>query len=610
MRGIRKYNCGKGMEVSLLRGILVTCVVLLSVCGSALTSDELPDPQNIVTATGHISHDGVHPGMDFRIGVACEILEGWHVNSHTPADEAFVPTELTLEAAGEVKAAAFRYPPGVLRKFSFSEEPLSVYEGEFTVLVNASVASTAEPGSLDLVFTLHYQPCDDRMCLEPVLKSFSVPLRVVGVTTPIRERDLEMFAVEAREAPEAGGFGSKGLALTFLLIFVGGLALNLTPCIYPMIPITVSYFGGQSQGNQRRLLLLAVMYVVGIAITYSILGLFAALTGSLLGSAMQNPVVLAFVAVVLVALALSMFDVYALRMPTALTRVGASSKGGALGSVFMGLTLGVVIAPCVGPFVLGLLTYVGRLGNPLLGFWMFFTLAMGMGVPLVVLGVLSGSIGRLPRSGDWMVWVKKVFGFVLLAMAVYFLRTILPHPVYWLILAVIALSGGIYLGWLEKVQGMGRKFGIFRKVLGTASLLLFIWLVVAPGHTFLGGRSVGTMDWRPYSEASFQEALNDGSPVLIDFAAKWCVPCLELDERTFSNPAVARKVSQLALFRVDLTAGSSGEVRDLMERHQVVGVPTLMFFDGEGEELKKLRCVGFIGPDSLLALLDIALEGK
>lgn len=583
--------------------------ILCAYC-TAFSADELPEPSEIVNAVGHLSHDGVHPGMEFKIGIICELMEGWHVNSHTPAEDVFVPTEVIVEVPPEIKSKEPWYPKGVLREFSFSEEPLSVYEDEFTIVIGATLSSSAEPSELVMNVMLRYQPCDDRMCLEPVEKALAVPVRVVGLNTPISSSGLGIFAIEDEETESPGGFGSRGMALTFVLIFVGGLALNLTPCIYPMIPITISYFGGQSHGNQRRLFLLAVMYVVGIAITYSVVGVVAALTGSLLGAAMQNPIVLAFVAVVLLVLALSMFDVYALRMPGAVTRMAGSSRGGIIGSTFMGLTLGIVIAPCVGPFVLGLLTYVGRLGNPLLGFWMFFTLAMGMGLPLVFLGVLSGSMNKLPRSGDWMVWVKKVFGFILLAMSLYFLRTLLPGPLYWLALAVITFCGAVYLGWLEKVQGMGTAFKISRRVLGVTSLLAALWLVVAPGHTFVAKRSADSIGWEPYTDDMVIEARKAGRPVLIDFSAKWCVPCLELDEKTFSDPRVMERASRFVALRVDLTAGAKEEGKRLMDRFKVVGVPTLLFFGPDGEELSELRSVGYIGPDSIITLMDEAVSKK
>ncbi len=590
----------------MLRCLGVAAVLLIA--ASSPATDELPEPGSIVTASGHVSYDAVHPGMDFEIAIACSILQGWHVNSHTPAEEAFVATEVSLHLPEWLVLKDVRYPRGVKRKFSFSEEPLSVYEADFTILGGASLSVEAPPSEVSLNCTLRYQACDDRMCLEPVEKDLAIPLRIVGSDTPIKRNELDLFKTETQPLEDPAGFGGGNIILTFLFVFIGGLALNLTPCIYPMIPITISYFGGQSQGSQRRLLALGIVYVLGIAITYSVVGLVAALTGSLLGAAMQNPLVLAFVAVVLVALALSMFDVYALRMPAGLARATGASKGGFFGSLFMGLTLGIVVAPCVGPFVLGLLTYVGRLGNPVLGFWMFFILAFGMGLPLVVLGVLSGSLSRLPRSGDWMIWVKKVFGFILLAMAVYFLRTLIPAPVYWTVLALLTLFAGIYLGWIEKVHAMGKGFALLRRLLAFSSMLLVVWLVVAPGHTFIGRRSESLRGWQPYSESLFSGQIGAGKPFLVDFSAKWCIPCRELDEKTFSDHRVQERATSFSLIRVDLTAGASEDVRSLMSRHGVVGVPTVIFLTEGGKELQELRFVGFIGPDSLVVLMDRALS--
>ena len=209
------------------------------------------------------------------------------------------------------------------------------------------------------------------------------------------------------------------------LLFVGGLALNLTPCVYPVIPLTLSFFAGQAQGQNRRVFRLALVYVLGMATTYSALGVAAALSGRLFGSALQSPWVLGFVAVVLVALALSMFGLYDLRMPSALMQK-AGARSGAAGAYAMGLLVGVVAAPCVGPFVLGLLAFVAARQQAGLGFLFFFVLSLGLGLPYLFLGAFSGSLARLPRAGMWMESVKKVFGWVLLAMAAYFLRPALP----------------------------------------------------------------------------------------------------------------------------------------------------------------------------------------
>ncbi|MFQ5905722.1 MAG: cytochrome c biogenesis protein CcdA, partial [bacterium] len=420
------------MEVSPLHRATFALALLWCISGSAFCFEEPPKPEDIVSTKTHVSYDAVHPGMPFQIAVVCRLLEGWHINSSRPTDPMFVATELAFDLPEDLEIRKMSFPKGVLKKFSFSDKKLSVYEDEFTIVAEMLLSGTAVPGERTLEGTLHYQACNDMMCLEPVEKSLKLRLRIVDQSIPIMRSELGVFAAEKDRSDTGLRLENRGIAVAFLVIFVGGLALNLTPCIYPMIPITISYFGGQSRGSHGRLLILGIAYVIGIAITYSVLGLIAALTGSLLGAAMQNPVVLLFVVLVLIALALAMFDVFTLAMPARLNRFAGSGRGGVLGSLVMGLTLGVVVAPCVGPFVLGLLTYVGKQGNPLLGFWMLFTLAIGMGLPLVVLGVLSGSISKLPRSGEWMVWVKKVFGFILFGMAVYFLRSMIPGWVYWM----------------------------------------------------------------------------------------------------------------------------------------------------------------------------------
>ena len=223
------------------------------------------------------------------------------------------------------------------------------------------------------------------------------------------------------------------------MCFLEGLALNLTPCVYPLIPITVSYFANQSTGKISRSFVLALFYVLGMALTYSILGVVAAITGSLLGSALQNPLVLIFIALVFFALSFSMFGLYEIRVPQSLASVGGKSRQGIFGALFMGLTVGIIAAPCIGPFVVSLLIFVGEQGNPFLGFWLFFTLALGLGVPFLILGTFSSMISSMPQSGVWMVWVRKLFGVILIGMAVYFLETLIPVRIYQFVLAVLLI---------------------------------------------------------------------------------------------------------------------------------------------------------------------------
>ena len=238
-----------------------------------------------------------------------------------------------------------------------------------------------------------------------------------------------------------GPFLSWSMLWTLFGVFVGGMALNLTPCVYPLIPITVSYFSGLSGGSRSRLVAHGLAYLGGLSVTNTVLGVAAALTGGLMGAMLQNPVVLLAVAGILLIFATSLFGLWELRLPQSLTQAATKSYAGFFGTLFMGLTLGLVAAPCIGPFVLGLLTWVASQGSAWLGFAVFFTLSLGLGLPLFFLALFSGSLEKLPRSGEWMIWVRKLMGWVLVGLAVHFLRPLLPGSWGIILLGTRCLGG-------------------------------------------------------------------------------------------------------------------------------------------------------------------------
>jgi len=415
----------------------------------------------------------------------------------------------------------------------------------------------------------------------------------------------------------------RGLPLTFLLIFLGGLALNLTPCVYPLIPITISYFGGQAGGKKGNLIVHALFYVLGLAVTYSLLGSMAAFTGGLFGAALQIPAVLIAIAAIMIALALSMFDLYEFRLPGFLNKLAGTSRRGFIGTLFMGLTVGVVAAPCIGPFVLGLLTYVGDRGNVLLGFWMFFVLALGLGLPFLVLAVFSGSVSRLPRSGAWMVWVRKIFGFILLAMAVYFLRPLFSDPLlYGLTMALLLAVAGIYLAWVEPTRTEGKVFPVIRNLIGIAFFIVALVFAqegikdsmdrrIAELASRQGGvSSLGAIQWQPYKEARIQQAVKEGRPVFIDFYADWCIPCWELDKKTFSDPQVAALSQRFFMVKADLTSASNPLTKTLRKQYGIPGVPTLVFLGADGREKTGLRASGYIDKKEFLERMNRALADQ
>ncbi len=406
-------------------------------------------------------------------------------------------------------------------------------------------------------------------------------------------------SVAATKPP--GPFAGYAMVWTLLGIFVGGMALNLTPCIYPLIPITVSFFGSKSGHEQGPLLVHGLFYIAGLAVTNSTLGVVAALTGSLMGSLLQSPVVLIVVAAILVFFATSLFGFWELRLPASLMQAGSKSYAGYFGSLFMGLTLGLVAAPCIGPFVLGLLTWVASLGSPWLGFMVFFTLSLGLGLPLFVLAMFSGSLEKLPRSGEWMLWVRKLMGWVLVGMAAYFVRPLLSESVSVFLLAAVALAAAVHLGWLD------RTVAVFRGFQGLKTGTALIGVVVA---TFLVGswafRGPG-VTWKPYSDHLLKEARQAHKPVIIDFYATWCTPCRALEELTFhQRDVVAMANRDFVMVKVDLTQNGNPEHERLLARYGVKGVPTVVFLDGRGNECQDLRLVDYLPPDQMLSRMAAA----
>jgi thiol:disulfide interchange protein DsbD len=402
---------------------------------------------------------------------------------------------------------------------------------------------------------------------------------------------------EASAAPRVPG-PLGGVALIWALggIFLGGMALNLTPCVYPLLPITVSYFGGAGGQSRGRLIIHGLLYILGLALTNSFLGVAAALTGGLMGAALQSPIVIFTVAGVLVAFALSLFGFWEIRLPGVVTRAASRSYAGYFGSFFMGLTLGLVAAPCIGPFVLGLLTWVASKGSAWFGFLVFFTLSLGLGVPLFVLALFSGSLDRLPRSGEWLLWVRQAMGWVLLGLAVYFLRPLLPESWAVGLMAAVALAAALHLGWLDRSAATFRAFAWLKTGAGILGLVVAAWLISA-----FAFRGPG-VSWQPYSAELLQTARKQHKPVIIDFCADWCTPCRELEDITFHHADVVRVAKRdFLMLKVDVTRKGDPRHLALLKRYDVRGVPTVVFLDGNGNDCPDLRLVDFVPPEQLLS---------
>jgi len=575
----------------------------------ALLFGQLNVPSDLVSVAPQWSKTGTVRGESIKLALQVRISRGWHINSNQPLDEFLIPTEVNLQTPAGVAVGRIYYPDAELLDFDFSDSKVAVYEGTANLMTSVSVDEAYAAKTVDLQGTLTYQACNNTSCLPPQQVDFTASIPVVSGPDQAQEINTRLFSGfgsvrgagpgATQDSQIAAWLNDKGFFLTLLLIFVGGLALNLTPCVYPLIPITVSYFGGQAKSDSvKSTFSLAVFYVLGMAITYSVLGTIAALTGQMLGAALQNPVVLGFIAVILVALAASMFGAFEIRIPQSLASIGGKSRQGVIGSLLMGLTVGIIAAPCIGPFVLSLLIFVGDLGNPWLGFLMFFVLSLGLGLPFLILGTFSGLLQKLPRSGQWMVWVRYIFGFILVGMAVYFLEPVLSATLYKALLAIDAFAGAIFLGVFTWKKTDTRAFKIVKPVVGLLFLVVGIWAVI-PARAESEG-----IEWEHFSKEALHAAAQSGTPVIIDFAADWCIPCKELDKFTFSDPDVMNAAGDFTMLKADLTQNSAPEVQALKEEYDIRGVPTIVFIDGNGQEISQLRLSGFEPPEKFIQRME------
>ncbi len=385
-------------------------------------------------------------------------------------------------------------------------------------------------------------------------------------------------------------FAAHGYFVGLLVVLIGGLALNLTPCVYPLIGVTIAYFGNEG-GAPRKVIVLASLYVLGIALMFSSVGVAVALSGGLFGAALQNPYVLVVIAAMLLTLAASSFGLFTLQPPQWIMQRAGVARPGYLGALLMGFGMGVVAAPCIGPIVLGLLLMVQRSQSALCGFVLFFTLAIGLGLPYVGLALAAGSIRRLPRSGEWLAWIEQLFGFVLVGLALYFLDPIVPHRMITRGLPYYAAAAGIFLGFVSPAGRSWRPFLIIRSALGLVSAATLIYLLIE------GRRTTPQLAFEAFDPSLLRAAESQHKPIVIDFSADWCVPCREMERTTFIDPAVVREAAGFVRLRANLTAENSAN-QAIIKEFGVEGVPTTVFIDAQGT-IRKHR-VGYIGPAEFL----------
>jgi thiol:disulfide interchange protein DsbD len=561
-----------------------------------------PKANELVKITSATIDPPLRAGGASTLKVAAQVIAGWHINSDKPFSEDYIPTKLEVSGPDSVTPGAIKYPPAqtMTLEIAAGGDKISVFGGDikFEVPLKAAANFAPKPGDA-LTVTINYQGCNNNECLRPASVSTTVALAAPGAAAGA----LEGIGTGGAKRGGIGGgddsgtavadiFANHGWFLGFLAVFLGGLALNLTPCVYPLIGVTIAYFGSQG-GGHRRVMFLAIFFVLGIALMFSAVGVAVAMSGGLFGAAMRNPYVLIALSMMLLTLAASCFGLFVLQPPNwMLQRAGAAHPGYA-GALLMGLGMGVVAAPCIGPIVLGLLLMVERSGSALFGFALFFTLALGLGVPYIGLAMAAGHIRRLPRSGEWLAWVEHLFGFVLAGLAIYFLDPVVPNNLMTRILPYYAAGVGIYLGFISREGRSWRPFLVLRSVLGIVAVgALAIMLYPRQGPEKLR--------FEPFNSERLASAAEARKPVLIDFSADWCIPCREMEHSTFVDPSVVSEAKRFVRMKANLTAQDKA-TEALTSKFEIQGVPTTMLIDSAGKVAQ--RKVGYIGPQEMLSEL-------
>jgi thiol:disulfide interchange protein DsbD len=510
----------------------------------------------------------------------------------------------SAKAAG-VRIASVTLPAGEMKQdanFGNTEVYHQSFQAEIRLERSAGAAQ-------DIALEATYQGCSEKgLCYPPINKTISLSLPAVSQ------------AIAPPAVPSTDNEGSRIARLfkqgSFWLVissfFGAGLLLAFTPCIFPIVPILSGIIVGRGHKiTHAHGFILSLSYVLGMAVTYAAVGVVAGFSGTLLSTALQTPWALGGFAIIFVMLALSMFGLYELQLPAALqsrlTNTSNKLHGGHISGVFvMGALSAVIVGPCVAAPLAGALLYIGQTHDAVLGGAALFSMALGMGMPLLLIGASAGTL--LPKAGAWMESVKRFFGALLLALAIWIVSPIIPAATQMILWSSLLVLSAIYLGALDALphgatgwRKVGKGLGIFTLLLGIAYMVGALSGARDPLRPLgaLGGSaqaetasSLSFVRVKSLMELDARIAQANGKVVMLDYYADWCVSCKEMERFTFSDAKVRAKLKDVVLLQADVTANSK-EDQALLQRFQLFGPPAILFFDGQGKELSDFRVTGY-----------------
>ncbi|ODB84068.1 thiol:disulfide interchange protein [Candidatus Thiodiazotropha endoloripes] len=573
--------------------------------------DELLEPDQAYQLSARVE-DGTHLQLDWAIAEGTYLYQD-KIKLSLAENQTAVLGQFELPQA-EIKQDSVR-PDGTIGD-------VAVYHDQVALNVPL-VRSSTDPG--EVVLEAKYQGCAEiGVCYPPITKQFTLSLPGISAAQA-EESTAAVASTSAAPPPEQlqsetdeitntlkGGSTLVIISIFFLL----GLGLAFTPCIFPMIPILSGIIAGHGdQITTRKAFVLSLVYVLAMAITYTIAGVLAGLFGENLQAYFQNPWILSSFALVFVLLALSMFGFYDLQLPSSLqsrlTEVSNKQQGGSLAGVaIMGFLSALIVGPCVAPPLAGALIYIGQTGDALLGGLALFALSMGMGAPLIAIGTSAGKL--LPRAGSWMDAVKAVFGVALLGVAIVMLERIIPAEVAMVLWGILLIISAVYMGAMRNLQieasgwqKLWKGLGVVFLVYGT---LMLVGAAAGGKDTVqpLRGLALGGGSGSAHQELVFKriKSLQDlqqevasasaaGQSVMLDFYADWCVSCKEMEKYTFTDAGVIAALSNTVLLQADVTANDDIDQALLQGHFGLPGPPAIIFYGADGQERKAYRVVGF-----------------
>lgn len=555
----------------------------------------------LVMVPGHAEEDYLAPEEAFRL--AARMADATHAEVRFEiADGYYMYREQFAFTVQGAELGAAEIPPGKVKYDENFEKDVETYRD--TLVIRVPVKAD---GSFNLV--TRYQGCADKgLCYPPMETSVTLSPSEIGKVVTGTEAGGPASDVDHI----LGVLQSRDLLAILPLFLLLGIGLAFTPCVLPMVPILSSIIVGQGKETVTRShgFLLSLAYSLGMALVYTALGVTAGLIGEGLSASLQKPWVLVLFALLMVGLSLSMFNVYQLQVPAALqsrlSSVAGRFGGGKFAGVFlMGAVSALIVGPCVAAPLAGILMYISQSQDAVLGGMALFTLAAGMSVPLLLIGLSAGTL--LPRAGAWMELVKRFFGVLMLATALWMLSPVLPDVVF---IAGWALLGIVYGGYLLRMVGGGRV----ARVLG----MVFVALgLLQAANAVTGGRSaldplhmlrddpvyhVPFVKITSVTELDNMLANHKGQLVMLDFYADWCVSCIEMERFTFPDARVKEQMADMLLLQIDVTANNADD-RAMLRRFGLFGPPAMIFFDKEGQEIRSSRVIGFQDADRFLSTL-------